>query len=40
MSTETVIKVGGISKEFAIKKKGGEDYIGGEDFIHRDIKSL
>lgn len=40
MSTETIIKVGGISKEFAIKKKGpyvaitgGEDYIGGEDFI-------
>jgi hypothetical protein len=54
MSTETIIKVGGISKEFAIKKKGphvaitgGEDYIGGEDFIEgagdgitRDIKGL
>jgi hypothetical protein len=45
MSTETIIKVGGISKEFAIKKGphvaitggetniGGDDYIGGEDFI-------
>ena len=32
MSTETIIKVGGIT--------GGEDYIGGEDFIYRDIKGL
>ena len=28
MSTETIIKVGGIT--------GGEDYIGGEDFIEQD----
>jgi hypothetical protein len=40
MSTETIIKVGGISKEFAIKKKGphvaiggGSSNIGGEDYI-------
>jgi len=47
MSTETIIKVGGISKEFAIKKKGphvaitgGEDYIGGEDFIGGGSSSI
>lgn len=44
MSTETIIKVGGISKEFAIKKKGPpisiigrlgshKETIGGEDYI-------
>jgi len=41
MSTETIIKVGGISKEFAIKKKGthvaigggSSNIIGGEDYL-------
>ena len=50
MSTETIIKVGGITqgtKELSIKKKGphvaitgGEDYIGGEDFIGGGSSSI
>ena len=33
MSTETIIKVGGITQGPPISLIGGEDYIGGEDFI-------